>query len=70
MMRLQRQETWLVRQAQILRQAGREEEAQKNYQDALAVLDRLPTAHRGTRATLELETRIRRALTTNAPAVK
>ena len=70
MARLQRKETWLVRRAQILRQAGRGEEARQNYQDALAALDRLPPAHRGTRATLELETRIRAALTTNAPVVK
>ena len=70
MARLQRKETWLVRRAQILKEAGREEEAQKNYQEALAALDRLPPAHRGTRATLQLETRIRAAMTTNAPALK
>ena len=65
--RLQRQETWLVRRAEILRAAGREEEAKKNYYAALEAIDRLPPAHRGTRMTLELETRIRASLATNAP---
>lgn len=68
--RLQRKETWLVRRAQILMQAGRAEDAQKNYLAALAALDRLPPTHRGTRATLELETRIRAALVTNTPTAK
>ena len=68
MARLQRQETWLVRRAEILRSAGREEEARKNYYAALEAINRLPPAHRGTRMTLELETRIRASLTTNAPA--
>jgi tetratricopeptide (TPR) repeat protein len=63
--RLQRKETWLFRRAEVLRQAGREPEAKANYRDALAALDRLPPTHRRTRATLDLESRIRTALSTN-----
>ena len=70
MARLQRKETWLMRRAEVLKQAGREEEAKKNYRDALAALDRLPPSHRGTRATLDLEMRLRTALATNAPSVR
>jgi tetratricopeptide (TPR) repeat protein len=65
--RLQRKETWLVRRAEILRTAGREDEAKKNYYAALEAITRLPPAHRGTRMMLELEARIRVALATNAP---
>ena len=66
MARLQRKETWLERRAQILRAAGREEKAKKNYRDALAAIERLPPAHRLTRMTLELEARLRMALTNAA----
>jgi tetratricopeptide (TPR) repeat protein len=69
--RLQRKETWLVRRAEVLKQAGREDEARQNYRDALAALDRLPPTHRGTRATRDLEQKIRAALgTANAPTLK
>jgi len=61
--RLQRKETWLFRRAEILRQAGREGDAKNNYREALAAIDRLPPTHRNTRATLDLERRIRAALT-------
>jgi tetratricopeptide (TPR) repeat protein len=64
--RLQRKETWLLRRAEILRQAGRESDARSNYQEALAAIQRLPPTHRNTRATLDLEGRIRAALGTNA----
>jgi predicted Zn-dependent protease len=70
MSRLQRKETWLVRRAEILRQAGREEEARKNYREALAAMDRLPMAHRNTRAMLELNARIQTGLGTNFPGAK
>lgn len=60
--RLQRKETWLVRRAEVLKQAGRPEEAAQNYRDALAAINRLPPTHRATRATLDLEQRIRGAL--------
>ena len=66
MARLQRKESWLVRRAEILRDARREEEARTNYFAALEAINRLPSAHRGTRMTLELESRIRTALSTNA----
>jgi predicted Zn-dependent protease len=66
--RLQRKETWLARRADILRQAGREEEARKNYREALAAIDRLPPGHRSTRAMVDLQARINSALATNAPA--
>ena len=61
--RYQRKETWLFRRGEILRQAGRDAEAKRDYREALAAIDRLPPAHRNTRATLELERRIRTALT-------
>ena len=68
--RWQRKETWLVRRAEVLKQAGREAESKKSYADALAALDRLPPAHRNTRASLDLEARIRTALGSNAPPAK
>jgi tetratricopeptide (TPR) repeat protein len=68
--RLQRKETWLFRRAEILRQAGRPADAKINYQEALAAIQRLPPTHRNTRATLDLEGRIRAALGTNgSPAI-
>lgn len=66
MSRLQRKETWLVRRAEILRGANREAEARTNYFAALEAINRLPASHRGTRMTLELESRIRASLATNA----
>jgi len=65
--RMQRKETWLMRRADVLKQAGRMEEAQKNYGDALAAIDRLPPTHRNTRATLDLEQRIRDGLASVTP---
>jgi predicted negative regulator of RcsB-dependent stress response len=67
--RLQRKETWLMRRADVLRQAGRATEAQAAYRDALVAIERLPASHRNTRATLELEGRIRSALGTNAAVI-
>ncbi|HTD66285.1 MAG TPA: hypothetical protein VK846_07125, partial [Candidatus Limnocylindria bacterium] len=63
--RLQRKETWLVRRAEILHQAGREDEAKKNYNEALTAIARLPASHRSTRAMVDLDARIRAALATN-----
>jgi tetratricopeptide (TPR) repeat protein len=62
MARVQRKETWLARRAEILRQAGREDEAQKNYREALAAIEQLPAAHRSTRAMAELQARVQTAL--------
>src|ERR1041385_2750456 len=58
MSRLQRKESWLVRRAEILKTAGREQEAKKSYRDALAAIEKLPPTHRHTRATLQLEASI------------
>ena len=67
--RLQRKETWLVRRAEILQKAGRDEESKRNFREALAAIGRLPPGHRNTRAMLELGARIRAALDTNGPSV-
>ena len=66
--KLQRKETWLMRRAEVLKRAGRDEEARQNYRDALAALERLPITHRGTRATRELEQRIKTALAADSKA--
>jgi predicted RNA polymerase sigma factor len=68
MARLQRKETWLVRRAEILRKAGREDDAKKNYREALAAIEQLPPTHRSTRAMVDLTARIHAALDTNASA--
>ena len=57
-----RQDPWLTRSAEILEQAGRLEEAQTAYQDALAALETLPSHRRNTRASIVIENRIRTAL--------
>lgn len=68
MARLQRKESWLVRRAEVLKLAGREKESREAYQAALAALEKLPTGHRNTRATLQLEASIRSALRADAGA--
>lgn len=60
--RLQRKETWLLRRGEILRLAGREEEARRTFREGLLCLDRLPLTHRNTRATQELEAKLQAAL--------
>ena len=62
MAKLQRKESWLVRRARILNEAGKTVEARETYQAALQAIEKLPPAHRRTKATLELEATIRRAL--------
>jgi len=57
-----RQDVWLTRSAEILEQAGRLDEAQITYEDALAALDTLPSHRRNARASVEIEDRIRSAL--------
>jgi tetratricopeptide (TPR) repeat protein len=57
-----RPEVWLARRGEILEYAGRTDNARAAYEQALAAIDALPPRHRKTRATLELETRLRRAL--------
>jgi tetratricopeptide (TPR) repeat protein len=57
-----RKEQWLVRQAEILEEAGRSVEARLAYEQAAGALEVLPSRHRRTRATLELERRVQEAL--------
>jgi tetratricopeptide (TPR) repeat protein len=57
-----RPEAWLVRRGEILEHAGRIVEARKAYEEAAAAIDLLSQHRRGTRATLELETRIKEAI--------
>ncbi len=57
-----RQDVWLARSAEILEQAGRLDEAQMAYEDALAALDILPSHRRNTRASMATEDRIRASL--------
>ena len=62
MARLQRKESWLVRRARILTEAGRTKDAQESYRAALKAIENLPPSHRRTRATMELEAAIQSAL--------
>jgi tetratricopeptide (TPR) repeat protein len=51
----ERQESWLVRRAEILERAGRGEAAKQAYSDALAVIHALPAGRRSNRAVRRLE---------------
>ena len=57
-----RSEAWLARRAEILELSGRTGDARIAYERALAAIDALPPRYRKTRATLELEARLRRTL--------
>lgn len=57
-----RKEKWLARRGEILLQAGREDEAGQVFKAALAAIESLPPYHRGTKATRELESRVRAAI--------
>jgi tetratricopeptide (TPR) repeat protein len=57
-----RKEVWLNRRGDILRQAGRNQEAAAAYAAALQSLDTLPAARRAVPAMADLEARIRKAL--------
>ena len=57
-----RKENWLARRGEILRQAGRGPEARGAFQAALAAIESLPPHHRVSKATRELEARIRAAM--------
>ncbi|MGH9656969.1 MAG: tetratricopeptide repeat protein [Bryobacteraceae bacterium] len=61
---LERKETWLARRGDILRQAGRTEEAQASYVLALRAIESLPVRLRRMPATQDLEARVRAALST------
>jgi tetratricopeptide (TPR) repeat protein len=58
----QRKEPWLIRRAEILERAGRAAEARLAYEQVAGAIDALPSRHRRTRATLELESRAREGL--------
>jgi predicted Zn-dependent protease len=57
-----RKEIWLSRRGDILRQAGRNQDAAAAYAAALKSLETLPAARRTVPAMAELEARIRKAL--------
>jgi tetratricopeptide (TPR) repeat protein len=57
-----RKESWLARRGEILLLAGRKWEAREAFQSALAAIESLPQHLRGTRATSDLESRVRKAL--------
>jgi tetratricopeptide (TPR) repeat protein len=60
-----RKESWLARRGDILLVAGREDEARNAFKAALAAIEALPQYHRTTKATMELERRVRAALGSN-----
>ena len=57
-----RKESWLARRGEVLLLAGRREEALGAFKAALAAIEALPPNHRATKATVELEGRVRTAL--------
>jgi predicted Zn-dependent protease len=57
-----RKETWLARKGDILRRAGRQEEARAAYQAALNAMDSLPPTRRNVPATVDLQKHIREQL--------
>jgi predicted Zn-dependent protease len=59
---LQRTPEWLVTRGDILRQAGRSNEAQESYQAARQAISRKPETQRQTPAILELQKKIERQL--------
>lgn len=60
-----RQEEWLTRRGEILKQAGRAAEARQAFADALAAVELLSPRLRSTAATQDLEARLRAALQEN-----
>ena len=58
----ERKETWLVRRGEILKLAGRQEEARAAFNAALAAIDSLPPERRQSRAVATLQLRARSAL--------
>jgi len=58
----ERKETWLVRRGEILRLAGREEEARTAFNAALVAIESLPPERRQTRTVTALQLRARSAL--------
>lgn len=58
----ERKEAWLVRRGEILKLAGRDEEARAAFNAALVAIESLPPARRQSRAVTELQVRARSAL--------
>jgi len=58
----QRKEAWLVRRGEILKLAGRDDEARAAFNAALTAIESLPPAHRQSRSVSALELRARSAL--------
>lgn len=56
----ERKETWLVRRGEILKLAGRQEEARAAFSAALAAIESLPPERRQSRAVTALQLRARR----------
>ncbi|MEK6289180.1 MAG: tetratricopeptide repeat protein [Acidobacteriota bacterium] len=57
-----RKELWLARRGEIMLAAGRLNDARQAFAKALTAIESLPPRHRMTKATLELETRVRAAI--------
>ncbi len=60
----QRKETYLARKADVLRQAGKSEMAQRCYAEALQAIVALPENQRHVKSTIKLEEEVRRQLAT------
>ena len=58
----QRKEAWLVKRGEILKLAGRDDEARAAFNAALLAIESLPPAHRQSRSVTSLELRARSAL--------
>jgi predicted Zn-dependent protease len=58
----QRKEAWFVRRGEILKLAGRDDEARAAFNAALVAIESLPPAHRQSRSVVSLELRARSAL--------
>jgi tetratricopeptide (TPR) repeat protein len=58
----ERKESWLVLRGEILKRAGRDEEARRAFNAALTAIESLPPAHRQSRSVAALELRARSAL--------
>ena len=58
----ERKETWLVRRGEILKAAGRHEEARKAFSAAIVAIESLPPERRQSRAITALQSRARSAL--------
>jgi tetratricopeptide (TPR) repeat protein len=58
----ERKEAWLVKRGEILKLAGRDDEARAAFNAALVAIESLPQSHRQSRSVTALELRVRSAL--------